>query len=75
MGIAGDLMPILKRTPSTGIHWLTRTELKTTAMATDTIDGEQLLAGVAAPASQLPDATSAAIDALKARAAKPLVAQ
>ena len=51
MGIASELMPILKKTPSTGIHWLTRTELKSTAMATDTIDGEQLLAGAAAAAA------------------------
>jgi len=46
MGIAPEVMPILKSAPNSSIHWLTRAELKTTALATDTIDGEALTVGV-----------------------------
>ncbi len=46
MGISNAVMPMLKETPNSSIHWLTRTELKTTAMATDVLDGQQLLDGV-----------------------------
>ena len=49
MGIASELMPLLKSTPNTSIHWLTRAELKSTAMATDAIDGEQLIVGATLP--------------------------
>lgn len=35
MGVHEPIMPILKSTPNSSIHWLTRSELKTTAMATE----------------------------------------
>jgi hypothetical protein len=35
MGVAETIMPMLKGTPNTAIHWLSRTELKSTGMATD----------------------------------------
>ena len=35
MGVHEPIMPILKSTPNSSIHWLTRSELKATAMATD----------------------------------------
>ncbi|MEQ1695493.1 MAG: hypothetical protein ABL901_06590 [Hyphomicrobiaceae bacterium] len=35
MGVREPIMPILKSTPNSSIHWLTRSELKTTAMATE----------------------------------------
>lgn len=45
MGVSGTVMPLLRSTPNSAIHWLTRSELKSTAMATDAADGEALVAG------------------------------
>ena len=50
MGVGEAVMPMLKNTPHTSIHWLTRAELVATNMATDTIDGEQLIAALGKPA-------------------------
>ena len=46
MGIRNAVMPLLKETPNSSIHWMTRAELKATAMATDMLDGQQLIDGV-----------------------------
>jgi hypothetical protein len=46
MGIGNAVMPLLKETPNSSIHWMTRAELTATAMATDLLDGQQLLDGV-----------------------------
>jgi hypothetical protein len=43
MGVTDAVMPLVKQTPHTSIHWLTRTELISTRLATDMIDGEQLI--------------------------------
>jgi hypothetical protein len=58
MGIGNAIMPIVKTTPSSTMRWLTRTELATTGMTTDTIDGEELILGRrdAAAASMPPGA-------------------
>lgn len=66
MGVDESLMPMLKDTPNSSIHWLTRAELKTTAMATDTVDGEQIINAVG-PAPR-PNAGNTTIEAFKAQA-------
>lgn len=43
MGVGEPMMALLLATPSSSIHWLTRAELKQTGLATDFIDGEELL--------------------------------
>ena len=45
MGVTPAVMPILKSAPNSSIHWMTRDELKLTAIATDMIDGEALVFG------------------------------
>lgn len=45
MGIDQSLMTLMLATPNTSIHLLTEAELISTRMATDTIDGEDLIAG------------------------------
>jgi len=52
MGIAEAIMPLLLATPHANVHWLTQDELRSTRIATDRQDGQQLLAGATAP---LPD--------------------
>lgn len=52
MGISDSVMPILRSAPHTSIRWLRPSDLKTTGLATDFINGEQLLfppAAVALP--------------------------
>jgi len=49
MGIGETIMPLILSTPSNRLHVLTRSELETTRLATDWIDGEQLLAKAAVP--------------------------
>ncbi|MBO0766517.1 MAG: TonB family protein [Hyphomicrobiaceae bacterium] len=60
MGISDGLMSLITSTPTDKIHWLTAGELTRTGLATDFIDGEQLVAGIApAPPNagpQTPDA-------------------
>jgi hypothetical protein len=50
MGIDSSIMPLILSTPGDRLHWLTRGELQATGLATDWIDGEQLLTRVAVPA-------------------------
>ena len=52
MGIDPSIMPLLMSAESNSIHWLTRAELKSTNIATDFNNGEQLL--LKAPASTPP---------------------
>jgi hypothetical protein len=40
-------MPLILATPGDRLHWLTPEELKATGLATDRLDGEQLLARAA----------------------------
>jgi hypothetical protein len=49
MGIGEGLMPLILATPGDRLHWLTPDELKATGLATDRLDGEQLLARAAVP--------------------------
>lgn len=58
MGVHEQIMPILKSTPNSSIHWLTRSELKTTAMATD---GE----GQAAGGGERPRDAAGSVEAFK----------
>jgi hypothetical protein len=48
MGIGDDLMPIILATPSDGLRWLTPGELRATRLATQFINGEELVTGAAA---------------------------
>lgn len=50
MGVRDPIMPILKSTPNSSIHWLSRSELKTTAMATEG-EGTSASSGEPAPAA------------------------
>jgi hypothetical protein len=54
MGIGAGLMPLILATPGDQLHWLTSEELKATGLATDRLDGEQLLARAAMPEPQAP---------------------
>jgi len=49
MGIGEGLMPLILATPGDRLHWLTPEELRATGLATDRLDGEQLLARAAVP--------------------------
>ena len=51
MGVSDTVMPLLRNTPHASIHWLTRAELTATNLATDGIDGEQLIANAGKPAA------------------------
>jgi hypothetical protein len=63
MGIGEGLMPLILATPGDRLHWLTPEELKSTGLATDWLDGEQLLTGAAvAPPQQQTVASPAARD-------------
>jgi hypothetical protein len=63
MGIGEGLMPLILATPGDRLHWLTPEELKSTGLATDWLDGEQLLTGAAvAPPPQQTVASPAARD-------------
>jgi hypothetical protein len=58
MGIGDVLMTLITSTPNDKIRWLTAGELRLTGLATDFINGEELVAGVAPSAptaeSQMP---------------------
>jgi hypothetical protein len=54
MGIGAGLMPLILATPGDQLHWLTPEELKATGLATDRLDGEQLLARAPMPEPQAP---------------------
>jgi hypothetical protein len=45
MGVSEKIMPMLMSAPASSIHWLTGRELRETHMATDFVDGEQLIVG------------------------------
>jgi hypothetical protein len=64
MGIAPEIMPIMRAAPNSTIHWLKVTELKSTGLATDFINGEQYLAdppaAAVAPSAKPPLVTSTA---------------
>lgn len=50
MGVTDPIMPLLKSTPNSQIHWLTRTELIATGMATDLVGGGGRVFSLAHPA-------------------------
>jgi hypothetical protein len=54
MGVADGIMPILRSAPNSSIRWMRPNELRTTALATDLINGEQLLAIAPPPAQPAP---------------------
>jgi len=58
MGIADPALPLILATPSDNLHWLTREELRLSQLATDWIDGEQLLSKgvIPTPAISAPQA-------------------
>jgi hypothetical protein len=47
MGISGELASLIMATPNDQIHWLTPDELHRTRLATDFMNGEQIIAGIA----------------------------
>ena len=58
MGVDESIMPLILATPGDQLHWLTREELQETRLATDTMDGTQLLLARAEPppsAARAPD--------------------
>lgn len=59
MGVADGIMPILRSAPHSSIRWLRPNELRITALATDLVNGEQLLA-VTPPSAQPPSAVAVA---------------
>ncbi len=63
MGVTDAVMPMVKLTPHTSIHWLTRAELVSTRLATDMIDGEQLISGAIMPTKANAPATANAAPA------------
>jgi hypothetical protein len=63
MGIGDGLMPLILATPGDRLHWLTPEQLKATGLATDRLDGEQLLARAAVALPQETAAMPAAGDA------------
>jgi hypothetical protein len=56
MGVGDPILPLILATPSDSLHWLTREELQTSRLATDWIDGEQLLTTEVAAATPPPPA-------------------
>jgi len=56
MGVGDPILPLILATPSDSLHWLSREELQTSRLATDWIDGEQLLATELAAAIPPPPA-------------------
>jgi hypothetical protein len=49
MGIGEGLMSLLLATPGDRLHWLTAEELRATGLATEGLDGEELMASVSRP--------------------------
>ncbi len=56
MGVGDPILPLILATPSHSLHWLTREELQTSRLATDWIDGEQLLTTALVTATPPPPA-------------------
>ena len=67
MGIGEDAMGLILSTPNSGIHWLTRKELQATRLATQFINGEELVAGVPAstPAEPVPSTVPSISDLMR----------
>jgi hypothetical protein len=57
MGVSGEVLPIVMRTPHEKIHWFTPAELRSLKVATDLVNGEQLI--LPARALPAPAATAA----------------
>jgi hypothetical protein len=53
MGVGEGIMPLILATPGDRLHWLTRDELQATGLATDWIDGAEVLTGAASPAAPM----------------------
>lgn len=66
MGIAPGIMSMIENTSRDGMHWLTRDELRSTAMMTDEMDGERLIAEISHPSWTIAEQHSAAAAARKA---------
>ena len=60
MGVGDPILPLILATPSDSLHWLTRDELQTSGLATDWIDGEQLLSNTLVSAPPPPSGPQAA---------------
>lgn len=75
MGIAEGIMPILRAAPNSSIRWVKLEELKTTGLATDFLNGEQLLIAAAplpaAAAPAPPSATATPATATRAERGQP----
>lgn len=52
MGISEQIMPILLSTPHTSVHWMSQAELRTTRLATSSIDSSQIVRNPATPAPE-----------------------
>lgn len=72
MGVSETVMPLLRSTPNSAIHWRTRAELKSTAMATDMADGEALVAANARKSPTLSRIDASKIDASREVGSSPL---
>jgi hypothetical protein len=70
MGVTEAVMPMIKSTPNTSMHWLTARERTTTRLVTVAIDGEELLTGVASHVRPVrpvdPAPVTSSVDVLKA---------
>lgn len=53
MGVGEEIMPLILATPGDQLHWMTHAELQATHLATEWIDGAQLVTKAAAPAEQV----------------------
>ena len=71
MGVGDPMMSLLLATPSSSIHWLSRAELQKTALATDLVDGVQLLAGEVGETMRLKPPPTAPSESPPAEAAPP----
>lgn len=61
MGVNAEIMSILRSAPNSSIRWLRTSELVSTGLATDPLNGEQMLVpGVAGVAAAAPQAAPAA---------------
>ncbi len=68
MGIAPAIMPIMRAAPNSAIHWLRIAELRSTGLATDFVNGEQLLASKPAAATDRVGSLAGSIGAPARRA-------
>jgi hypothetical protein len=59
MGVDQRIMPILRAAPNSSIRWVKLDELKSTGLATDFVNGEQLLAPATPPPAATPPSSAA----------------